>query len=257
MGCDIHLFVERRIGKTKYDEDIWEHVPSCPWYESAEHMRACNATAAERGDTPRYSEDDLAQATLPCFDPGRDYDLFGMLANVRNGRGFAGCDTGDGFEPVLGRDEPVRGFPDDASDYAKARAYDYGEDGHSHSWLTVAELLAYDVTRTTKHRGWVDPVEYIEFKETGRPGSWAGGISGGNVQHVSNAEMEQYIVENHDTVAALGRGARFTRFATHYTQVEWEQTYRDAAPHFFDTLLPELQKLGPPEDVRICFFFDN
>lgn len=43
-----------------------------------------------------------------CGD-GRNYDTFAMLANVRNGRGFAGVKTGDGFPFIA---EP-RGLPDD------------------------------------------------------------------------------------------------------------------------------------------------
>ena len=39
----------------------------------------------------------------------RNYDTFAVLADVRNGYGFAGCDTGDGFEPIS---EP-KGFPSD------------------------------------------------------------------------------------------------------------------------------------------------
>lgn len=30
----------------------------------------------------------------------RDYFLFGVLANVRNGHGFAGVDTGDPVDPI-------------------------------------------------------------------------------------------------------------------------------------------------------------
>lgn len=41
----------------------------------------------------------------------RNYDLFAMLAGVRNGRGFAGVVTGAGFNPIS---EP-RGLPDDLS----------------------------------------------------------------------------------------------------------------------------------------------
>ena len=41
----------------------------------------------------------------------RNYDLFAMLANLRNGVGFAGRRRGEVLDPI---DEP-RGIPEDAS----------------------------------------------------------------------------------------------------------------------------------------------
>ena len=32
---------------------------------------------------------------------------------------------------------------------------------------------------------------------------------------------------------------------------------RGIDPYFFNTTIPQLQKLGQPEDVRIIFWFDN
>ncbi len=245
MGCDIHLYVERKTEKQNEDgEDIWEHIPSARYYESREHQAEVNAGYEKRGEKPPY---DLSKANdLPCFDPGRNYDLFGMLANVRNGRGFAGCDTGDGFEPVLGRKEPTRGIPRNASDFVKARVYDWDSDGHSHSHLTVAELLAYDLDRTTKSRGVVDAREYIQFKEHGHPDSWAGGIGGSGVLILSNEEMDKYVA------AGCPKDG-----SQRFTQVEWSTSYRDEARRFFNKILPALAQLGPHENVRIVFFFDN
>ena len=67
--------------------------------------------------------DDLA------FD-GRDYGLFGFLADVRN----------YSHSPVIA--EP-RGLPDDVDLEADEREF-YVGDGHSASWLLLSELLAYD-----------------------------------------------------------------------------------------------------------------
>lgn len=54
---------------------------------------------------------------------GRYYTLFGVMAGVR------------GLPYTL---EP-RGVPDDASEGYRMHVKDWGRDGHSHSWLTVAE----------------------------------------------------------------------------------------------------------------------
>ncbi len=56
----------------------------------------------------------------------RNYKLFGAIANVRHASPF-------GYEP--------RGLPDDVSDLATALSEEYGEDGHSHSWLLLPDFL--------------------------------------------------------------------------------------------------------------------
>jgi len=109
---------------------------------------------------------------------GRWYDLFAILGNVRNGRGFAGVVTGSGFVPI----SDCRGIPEDAGftlddsnliRCAKHRialpvggtssstelAVPLSEDDeddlwdcrdcvwlgdHSHTWVTLRELNEYD-----------------------------------------------------------------------------------------------------------------
>ena len=106
MGCDIHLYVEKRVG------DKWEAVPGPnPWHGMWD-------------DEPEERLNDW------IWD-GRHYDLFAIMANVRNGYGFAGCDTGDGFVPIA----MPKGLPDDVSPAIKPAPTD-GGDGHSYSWLT-------------------------------------------------------------------------------------------------------------------------
>src|SRR5262249_46209472 len=133
MGCDIHFYVEKQVNGAWYSADKW----------------APNEDAGDEG------EPILALAYKNRFYSDRNYNLFGILANVRNGSGFAGCDTGDGFVPIS---EP-RGIPDDVSKEVKAEADRWDGDGHSHSWLTVTELMAYDWTQTTKLRGYVSAAE--------------------------------------------------------------------------------------------------
>lgn len=61
----------------------------------------------------------------------RNYGVFSVLAGVRNYH-----DT----KPLAAN----RGVPEDASPSVKAESGDYGPNGHSHSWATAAEVLAYD-----------------------------------------------------------------------------------------------------------------
>jgi hypothetical protein len=104
MGCDIHLYVERR------ENGAWI---------------TCDQWSKDEGDD--YPHVDYQKS----FYRGRNYDLFAIFADVRNGRGFAGCETGDGFVPICA----PRGVPDDCCPEYRAAVEGYGEDGHSHSWL--------------------------------------------------------------------------------------------------------------------------
>jgi hypothetical protein len=61
----------------------------------------------------------------------RDYGLYGFLADVRN----------HSHSPVIA--EP-RGVPGDLSPEARHEYNEWLDDLHHASWLTVAELLAYD-----------------------------------------------------------------------------------------------------------------
>ena len=63
MGCDIHLYVERK-------------VPGIGWVSLEDPNEHYNGLT------------------------NRNYSIFAILANVRNGRGFAGIVTGTGFNPI-------------------------------------------------------------------------------------------------------------------------------------------------------------
>lgn len=202
------------------------------------------------------------------FYDGRSYDLFAILGNVRNGRGFAGCDTGDGFVPLTDN----RGFPLNASKGVKEACEEWGDDGHSHSHCTLAELLAYDWTQTTKKRGFVDVRGWIQWRCQGSPNGWSGDVWGSSVAHLTPEEFESgvelyleksglkgntplawldedQISELNDEIAGEGKRA--------YAQVEWEVAYYDSARNFLSETMPKLWRLGAPEDVRLVFWFDS
>lgn len=69
---------------------------------------------------------------MPC---DRNYWAFAVLADVRNGIGFAGIKTGSPVTPIA----PPRGLPDDRAEIAG----DLGD--HSYSWVTLAELRSVDL----------------------------------------------------------------------------------------------------------------
>lgn len=244
MGCDIHFFVERRAGGTWLTCDKW--------------------TKDEDGQRVEYKD---------AFYHDRNYDLFAILANVRNGLGFAGVKTGEGFNPIA----PARGIPADASPEYRSAVESYGSDGHSHSWLTVTEIQTFDWTQTTTKQGVVSPREWARWKTTGRPHAWCGSISGNGVVHVSPEEMEAAATKIvgdrlweliHDSgnltrqiSDALGgkalNGTDPESAAIAYTVVNWSIPYYEAGAQFLGLVLPRLWRLGRPDDVRAVFFFDN
>lgn len=237
MGCDIHLYVEKRVN------------PSHDW-ESADKW------TTEKG------------ATRPTVDYGdhfyndRCYSLFAMLADVRNGHGFAGIKTGEGFVPIA----IPRGLPQDVSPNLAAECKDYGVDGHSHSYLTLEELLAYDWTQESMLLGHLHGYDYREWNRWARkrghsPNSWAGSIGGGGIMHITNQEMEQIIVRLENEAESLPRKDQEQYIKDglrdYVTECTWSQKYYQCAAGFLSTCLPRLLRLGKPENVRIVFWFDN
>lgn len=235
MGCDIHFYVERRV------DGIW--------------------VSADKWTPDKYAEEGETRLTVDYDDHfynGRNYDLFAIFADVRNGNGFAEVDTGDGFKPIAS----PKGLPSDISEQIFLESEAYGCDGHSHSWHTVADLMAYDWTQTTTKRGWVTAEVFAEWANWNRgkglgPKEWSGGVGGGNVKHISIDQMQQIVSE---TVA----GRRFwdakddlKALRSYYTQISWGIPYWRAGKEFLSEVLPRLWRLGNPEDVRIVFWFDN
>lgn len=216
MGCDIHLIVERKVG------GAWELVTP---------------------DPKRTKYQDWLKVN---WDFPRSYDSFAIMADVRNGYGTAGVDTGNGFVPIAEQ----RGIPADVST-KEDRTDDVGGmwlGDHSHSWLTLAEIKAYDWTRRTKKRGLLKAEAYKEWREhRGYPKTgWSGGVFGRDVIRVSNEDMDAYL----ESPVKDGKDR--------YTEVEWWADYKDAAGCLL-SLIEELDKLnlGKPEEVRLVFGFDS
>lgn len=223
MGCDIHLYVE------KLEKEKW--VSADKWSKEKND---------DDSDMERVAYDDQIYT-------GRNYDLFGILADVRNGRGFAGVDMGDGFIPI---DMP-RDLPHDVSPEVGKMA-DYWEgDGHSHSHFTLKELIDYDWKgQSTKLRGVVSEAVYKEWMQKGKKGSpstWCGDVAGGKIMKVSNKKMEQRINNR-----IKPKDDKY-----YHTQVEWESSYYESCKEFVDEIIPKLKEMGKPEEVRIVFWFDN
>lgn len=239
VGCDIHFFVERRNGDgTWHTADAWE--------------------------PDEYEPNRIRVPYEKSFCHDRSYSLFSILANVRNGYGFAGVDTGDGFLPIA---EP-RGMPNDASPEVAAEAESWDGDGHSHSYFTVAELLAFDWTQMTTRRGVLDLAEYVQWNRWRRkygeqPESWCGDITGRSIVVVDDgppvvARLKP-LIQNMDARTPEQINAAAREMGVGYTNVRcaWTVPYYMTCEHFWSRTIPRLLRLGKPEEVRAVFWFDN
>jgi hypothetical protein len=258
MGTDIHLLAERRMSYNgQYDG--WERI-----YPPAAYR-----------DWPEWYNKPLAEASpyeavrwAVNWYGDRNYSLFAMLADVRNGSGVAGVLTGEGFRPIA---EP-RGWPSDPG--PDVAAFMRGAEGHEYvhtdgdiypgdhtpSYLTLAELNAYDWHGQVTRRCGVIPLgEYLKRRTsgvTGPPEAWCGATSGPGIITLEEADVE----------AALGAGGLATAIgARPYVRVWWSQTYADCAGDFLTRTLPGLNSLVEqngafrctPDDIRIVFNFDS
>jgi hypothetical protein len=144
---------------------------------------------------------------------GRNYEIFAALAGVRR-------ENDD--QPRI--DDP-RGLPEDGSSMFHAYSEAWGIDGHSHSYVTLAELKAFDTTQTYES----DRIILSRDKETGEITSTCGGTN---------------------------RPGPHERVGTTNVFGPWP----DAAKVWTD-LIAEVEHFKTDdmtdEDVRLVFFFDN
>lgn len=260
MGCDIHLHLERHVPEVLDPAGVatreahWEpvdwritkcwfckgtgrnpkpqgrqtHVEGAPCHRCTAPLPSVYDAYELKHWTP------LAGWVRESWYSGRNYDLFAILANVRN----------DGsWEQVV----PLRGFPDDAS-YQVVEDYEgWGDDAHSPSWITLEELFAFDWTKSGVDTGVVSLVEYQQYKANGEPDSWCGAIGGPAIEMVTPAEMEALIAAG---VTKTGAGK------DPYTTVSWGRTYEEACRELLMNMR-EAQKMYEGETLRMVFWFDN
>lgn len=231
MGCDIHFYVE------KYST-VAER-----WFSCDEWVVGESSFEPNRYEVPWNKK----------FYHYRNYKLFSILADVRNGYGFAGVDTGDKLRPIA----KPRGLPDDCDPRIADEAAYWGVDGHSHSYLTISEIIDYDWTQTVKVRGWISEEDFRDWDLWGRdqgelPRSYSGGVGGKNVKHISIEEMERRIEK-------FPSGSSDDDF-NYYCQFEVDQPYYQLCSDFLGRTVWRMLRFAKPwalEYVRCVFWFDN
>lgn len=239
MGCDIHsvfeLLGDDGVWRAIYVENLTE--------DDAQRLQWRIDDAKFEGRPPPTG------ITLEWND--RSYNVFSILANVRNGRGFAGVKTGEGFEPIAAG----RGFPADASPEALEMSESYGVDGHSHTWVSLAEILDTEwQSKTTVLQGIVEANEYVAWRKANEglenpvgPDSYCGGVWGAKVRTIS-AE---------DAARMLDWDGALEPTVTN-VQIQWKVNYAECAKYFMEFIYSRVVILGhDPARVRMVMFFDN
>lgn len=213
MGCDIHVFTE--IKPQKYNEEGL-------WF-SKDLWEADLDVAKNPEDYPELANMPTLRYKLAksIYESGRDYTLFGILAGVRN----------DTFDAI----SKPKGINTQISYHTMGEIIRMGSDGHSHSYLTLAELKAYDwhkvqhfterVSKQYKEHIEENPQFYREQK---------------NISFSETDSDEQYLMS-------------------------YEMTPAGTCPDFYEKTIPALEKIKEEnawygltdDDVRIVFFFDN
>lgn len=211
----------------------------------------------------------------------RNYDSFAVLADVRNGSGFAGVKTGEGWdyiaEPRGLPDDFVRGYYDeDAEDKPPFREDEEGEyhphphiafywnfdnekkdpryytwmGEHSHSHFTLKELEDFEQKLSGEKKdymitGVITRDQYEELKGGTMPEHWAGWTSGPDIKVVTQLELE---------------AAKVPMEYTH-VHASWPSPIKERLWMFYK-YIDRLQAIAKEhskthEEVRLVFGFDS
>lgn len=234
VGTDIHIRVER-----KNEQGVWEVVKPgqqpCPYSD--------NGATHEDWPTPRN-----------CL-------FFALVANARNGFGFAGVPTHEPITPIA---EP-RGLPTDmAFPFDADEAFEKYEDAdaarvawlgdHSHTWLLLSELQAGMQTALPGHRTGIVELPILAKLDNpqAQPESWSGDISSPRLIRLPfDLAWEMSRIPAVVEAAAKSGLLIVTRHPWTIDSFEGiDEAYRRL-------IFEEWPKLGKPEDVRIIMGFDS
>jgi len=179
----------------------------------------------------------------------RDYTLFAVLADVRN----------NSIQSLFAN----RGLPKDAANRTKKEIEERDSDYHSHTYFTVQELLntKWDKVGQSHGTAILFADQYQTWKDTGKVPddaqeyAYGGGVSD---REVSEEEMTMLLMSNETRalVKTKKSGGEIVFRSGPYVQIESPRTYRQLVPQLI-SIIPDLQKLGDPEKVRIVIAFDN
>lgn len=187
------------------------------------------------------------------YEQDRHYQLFAVLANVRNGFGFAGVRTGEAVPPIA----MPRGLPEDfpvnddchpiALENMDPRRREWHREGeplevwmgdHSFSWLTGDEMLAwYENAPEVEKTGILSRECYDEWDGRSPPREYCGGVSGPNVVLIGSNADEKARTPNWN-----------------YISCSWKVSLKQELAYFFDEVKRLVDQYG---EIRFVFGFDS
>lgn len=222
MGCDIHICIQRQTpGGT------WHEVP----YQKVYRIL---------GDAPVNG-----YPKCPDVFDNRNYNLFAILANVRNGRGFAGIATGQGWPSIA----PDRGWPEDFDpekvdiDPSESKRRYMGD--HSFTWVSLDELKAFPWDATTTLYGVVPAEDYERLSAVDNtPTSYSAGISGPGI--VTYNPVEYLAARRSNKLAPRP-----------YVRMSWTESARSATGDWPGQVIPWLETLAEGRPLRLVMGFDS
>ena len=180
------------------------------------------------------------------YEEQRHYQLFAVLAGVRNGTGFAGVRTGDAVTPIA---EP-RGLPEDFSlldgeYHPTEREIRQPDDpteiwmgDHSHSWLSGEEMVSWcERAPSVMHVGLISRSHYEEWGGVSAPSLYCGGISGPRVVCIEDTPWDR-------------------RAHPDWTHIRcaWRVDIKEELKYFFDEVVRLIKEYGK---IRFVFGFDS
>lgn len=194
----------------------------------------------------------------------RDYTLFAILADVRNGYGFAGTYRHEPLQAIA----PSRGIPswlrteEDTyceeltnnwygSEYSDLDEAKYGTDlgDHSFTYMTLSEIINWGGWDNYLSQGGVVSKEHYEktISKGNNPECWCGGVAGTEVHVVDES-----------TYKTLTEFCNYEGKQTTHINCRWksDETLREMYQWFLD----EITRIGDEygyEDVYLVVGFDS
>jgi len=209
MGTDIHIFAER-----KQRDGTWELF--------------------DEPESQEYPQLNGGHSRIPrsIYD-GRNYGLFAILANVRNG-----LRSEELFKTI----DELRGVPDDLSPLAKTY-YGDGAGWHNATWYYLEEIQDYDWSQVMQHTGFVKKKYAKLFKGNPIGFPWE------KLNKLQNPKSKP-------GQATFTTGAAAYSADSNSVKVRWRESYRETAKHLLSEL-DRFKKVKKPLSVRIVMWFDS
>lgn len=185
------------------------------------------------------------------WDENRHYLLFAVLADVRNGFGFAGSYRHEPLRPIV---EERRGLPDDF-------AYDHDlrwMGDHSFHWLYGSEMLEWTrLDRSLVFGGIIDREDFEKWDGSSEPESYSGGIFGPGIIVITDkaSAARCYVsVDEEQNTKETGLMVAPTENWTHI-RVWWRSSLLDQLSYFFNGIIKPL--MGNYGEIRMVMGFDS